>query len=118
MQPFYFVVADRADFGNEGVLGVCLDVEQEGEGDVDVARCSVKWAGEWGVQMLEGVVGFEEMKESEGAVWDGGERGPEARHAQKAAGEGWEVGNHMPKDRTVYGWYSLVEKGEFAVRSC
>lgn len=122
VQPFYFVVADRADFGKEGVLGVCLDVGQEGEGDVGVARCSVEWAGEWGEQMLEGVVGFEEMKECEAAVWGGeveGEGlGPEARHAQKAAREGWEVGNHMPRDRTVYGWYSMVEKGESAERSC
>jgi hypothetical protein len=68
VQPFYFVVADRADFGKEGVLGVCLDVGQEGEGDVGVARCNVEWAGEWGEQMLAGVVGFDEMKECEFAV--------------------------------------------------
>lgn len=47
VQPFYFVVADRADFGKEGVLGVCLDAGQDGEGDVGVARCGVEWAGDW-----------------------------------------------------------------------
>ena len=122
VQPFYFIIADRVDFGKEGVLGVCLDVSQEGEGDVGVARCDVEMAGDWGMQILEGVVGFEEMKEFEAANWDGeiqGEDlGPEARHAQKAAEEGWQVGNHAPRERTMYGWYSLVEKGESAVRSC
>ncbi|KAG9203773.1 hypothetical protein G6514_002388 [Epicoccum nigrum] len=38
VRPFYFIVANRADFGKEGVLGVCLDVSQDGEGDVGVAR--------------------------------------------------------------------------------
>lgn len=118
IQPFYFIVADRTDFINEGVLGVCLDCSQEGECDVGVARCSVDWAGDWGVQIAEGAAGFDEMKEHEEAVWGGDDEGgrdlgPEEKHAHEATKFGWEVGNGGIRDRTMFGWYSLVEKGNW-----
>jgi hypothetical protein len=62
------------------------------------------------------------MKEFESVVWvgevEGEDLGPEAKHAREAAKEGWEVGNHEPRDRNMYGWYSLAEKGELSVGSC
>ncbi|KAF2628789.1 hypothetical protein BU25DRAFT_420733 [Macroventuria anomochaeta] len=68
IQPFYFIIADRTDFREEGMLGVCLDCSQ-GEGDVGVAGCSAIWRIPGaGNSKMNWQTGYE-MKEAEGAEW-------------------------------------------------
>lgn len=116
IQPLYFIVADRSDFEQGGVLGVCLDCSQEGDCDVGVIRCSAEEADSYGGQLVEGMVGWDELKEYETALGDKYERlqsmGVDERHAYEAEKHGWVAGTYAVQTRDVYGWYSLVQKGE------
>lgn len=123
IQPFFFIVADRSEFEEGGVLGVCLDCSQEGEGDVGVVRCDAEWADSYGAQLVEGMVSWEELKEYEAARGDEYERvrsmGVEERHAHEAGKYGWEAGTSTVRVRDIYGWYSLVQNGErLVVKNC
>ncbi|KAJ4989754.1 hypothetical protein SVAN01_04784 [Stagonosporopsis vannaccii] len=125
--PFYFIVADRVDFAEKGVLGVCLDCSQgeSEDADVGVARCGIDMSNSWGTSFYHGIAGWEEMRESEMLEWgeddDGARNGetedvepedvdPEQKHADAAAKWGWDVRTSIIKERDVYAWYSLVEK--------
>ncbi|KAJ8113409.1 hypothetical protein OPT61_g4457 [Boeremia exigua] len=111
IQPFYFIVADCVDFEQDGVLGVCLRSSQDEDFDVGVARCGVGMADSWGAQFCNGLADWEEMKEAEADEWvEAEEVDPEQRHADEAAKYGWVAQIYALRDRTVYGWYSLVEK--------
>lgn len=101
-QPFYFIVADKADFRDEGVLCVCLDIYNEGDGEVGVARCPVDMADCWGAGFYYGLSEWEEMQDAEQT-----EYGPEEDHEKE-----YDTRCGPIRLRSMYGWYSLVEKGE------
>lgn len=106
IQPFYFIVADKVNFEEEGVLGVCLECNNEGDGSVGVARCPVDEADGWGADFYYGFVEWEEMLEAEELEY-GLEEDPEKEYDTRPG---------PVRLRGMYGWYSLVEKGTFNAR--
>lgn len=107
IQPFYFIVADKANFGEEGVLGVCLDCNNEGDGDLGVARCPVDMADGWGADFYYGLADWEDMKDAEQA-----EYGSEDDEQGLDPDQGYDARPGPIQLRSMYGWYSLVEKGQ------
>ncbi len=106
IQPFYLIVADRADFKEEGVLGVCLDCNNEGNGDVGVARCLVDMADSWGADFYYGLAPWEQMRDEE-YIEFGGDH--EEEHPDFNP-----IYDECPGPvqlRSMYGCYSLVEQG-------
>ncbi|KAH6633200.1 hypothetical protein C7974DRAFT_167381 [Boeremia exigua] len=112
VQPMYFIVADRVNFEEEGVLVVCLDCSQEGNYDIGVARCETDKARVWGSDLHYGFATWEELKgiTSTDEQDDDDVVDPEQKHAKDAAKYGWDVRTYSVQSKTIYGWYSLVEK--------
>lgn len=102
IQPFYFIVADEVDFKEEGVLVVCLDRHNEGDGEVGVARCPVDMADWWGAGFYYDLSQWEELQEAEQVEY-GPLEDPEKEYDTRPG---------PIRLRSMYGWYSLVEKGK------
>ncbi|KAF3040542.1 hypothetical protein E8E12_008934 [Didymella heteroderae] len=105
VQPFYFIVTDNANFQTEGVLGICLDCNNGGDGDVGVARCPVDMVDGRGAGLYYGLAEWEETQEAEQLEY-GPDQDPEQERDTRPG---------PVQLRSTYGSYSLVEKGELAV---
>lgn len=101
-QQFYFIVADRAKFTDEGVLYVCLDICNERNGEVGVARCPVDMADWRGAGLYYRFWECREMQEAANIEFSPRED-PEKQYDTQSEAT-WL--------RTIYRCYSLVEKRE------
>ncbi|KAF2128713.1 hypothetical protein P153DRAFT_404995 [Dothidotthia symphoricarpi CBS 119687] len=127
IHPFYFIVADRVSLPEDGVLVVHLNSSMDEEDVVGVGRCGVDMADTWGGNLDIGNQDWLDLKEMEYEEWGGdnpyeddskddavthevGESSPGILTSRTATAQGLSSSGGTTK--MVYGWYSLVEKGE------
>lgn len=118
IHPLYFIVADRINLPNDGVLAVLLNSSQDEEDVVGVGRCGIDMADSWGSNIDIGNQDWLDLKEEEAEMWGGddpyaddGDDGADKKGtSQKTAAQTSLPSNATAK--TTYGWYSLVRKGK------
>ena len=76
VHPLFFIVADNADWKENGVLVVHLDCgwragAKKGRDCVGVGRCGIDWADSWGVNIDIGNMDWMDLKEMEETDWGG-----------------------------------------------
>ncbi|KAH9822818.1 amino acid permease protein [Teratosphaeria destructans] len=123
IHPLYFIVADRINLPDDGVLVVLLNSSREEDDVVDVGRCGVDMADSWGANIDVGNQDWLDLKEEEAEQWGGDD--PYADDEEGGdAGDHDDDGDDMPsieskkpqidssaqEQTTIYGWYSLVQK--------
>lgn len=108
IHPLYFIVADRADLPDAGVLVVHLNCGIDNEDDVvGVARCGVDMADSHGANIDIGNIDWLDIKEEEADSWGG-----DTPYADRPEGDAQPPLPPTKSRPVTYGWYSLVQKGE------
>jgi hypothetical protein len=118
IHPLYFIVADRINIANDGVLVVLLNSSQDEEDIVDVGRCGIDMADSWGMNIDIGNQDWLDLKEEEAKMWggedpyadDGDDGADNKATSQTTTAQISSPSNTNAKPK--YGWYSFVQEGK------